>query len=58
MCTRVLCGEIVPEKSWYGLLIFEQVDNEWSYGKDLGDAQVIVTIMMANTTTIEDTGTR
>ena len=28
-CTKVSCGTIVPQKSWYGLVHFDWVDGEW-----------------------------
>ena len=44
-CTKVSGGAIVPRKSWYGLVSFEWVDGEWSYGSDFTDAEVTVADM-------------
>lgn len=47
--THVSGGINVPNKNWYELVSFEWGDCEWSYGKNLGDAQLTVQNMMENT---------
>lgn len=42
MCTNVSGLALLPAKSWYGLVNFEWNDGEWSYKKNLTEAQVLI----------------
>ena len=53
VCIKVSGGAIVPEKSWYGLVSFEWVDGEWSYGKNMEDAEVTVKNMQGAATQLK-----
>ena len=52
-CTQVSGGALVPKKSWYGLVHFEWVDGEWSYGSDMNDAVISVKDMEGQDTQLE-----
>ena len=43
----------MPKKSWYGLVYFEWVEGEWSYGNDLEYVQININDIHKDTTQLK-----